>query len=91
MTQEEKIEDFEENILPNVKEEVLTILNYLDEKELPSAYSSCLQMYLANFMGFRAKPWDEQCADYGVEMDFDEIEEAIKKVKTLDTFVSEYS
>ena len=91
MTLEEKIEDFEENILPNIKEEVLTILNYFNQNELPSAYSSCVQMYLANFMGFAAKPWDEQCADYGVEMDFNEIEEAIKKVKTLDEFVSEYS
>jgi mannosyltransferase OCH1-like enzyme len=91
MTQEEKIDDFEENILPNIKEDILKIINYFEQHELPSAYSSCLQMYLANFMGFRAKLWDEHCSEYGVEIDFEAIEDSLKKVKTLDEFVSEYS
>ena len=91
MTQEEKIEDFEAHILPSIKEEVLKILNYFEQNKLPSAYSSALQMYIANFMALSAKPWDEHCPDYGIEMDFDEIDESIKKVKTLDVFVSEYS
>ena len=90
MTQEEKIEDFEAHILPSIKEEVLKILHYFEDNALPSAYSSALQMYLANFMGFVAKPWNEHCTEYGIEMDFPEIDESIQKVKTLDAFVCEY-
>ncbi len=91
MTNEEKIDDFETHILPSIKEDVLKVLNYFQTKDLPSAYASCLQMYLANFMGFRAKPWEEHCDDYGVTMDFPEIEDALKKIKTLDEFVAEFS
>ncbi len=90
MTEENKIEAFESNILPEIKEDVLWMIEYFESKKLPSAYSSCLQMYLANFMGLNAKPWDEHCADYGVEMDFEEIKDAIESVKSLDEYVEDF-
>ena len=91
MSQESKIEEFEHNILPSIREDVLKILEYFEQKELPSAYSSCLQMYLANFMGLSAKVWDEHCSDYGIEMDFEAINSAIENVKSLDEYVKDFS
>ena len=91
MSQESKIEEFEHNILPSIREDVLKILEYFEQKELPSAYSSCLQMYLANFMGLSAKAWDEHCSDYGIEMDFEAINSAIENVKSLDEYVTDFS
>ena len=91
MSQESKIEEFEYSILPSIREDVLKILEYFEQKELPSAYSSCLQMYLANFMGLSAKAWDEHCSDYGIEMDFEAINSAIENVKSLDEYVKDFS
>ena len=90
MTQEEKIDAFETQLLPEVKEDVLWVMEYFERKKLPSAYTSCLQMYLANFMGFSAKPWDEHCDGYGIKMDFKELEDAIEKIKGLDDYVEEF-
>ncbi len=90
MNDESKIEEFEKNILPTVKEDVLKIIEYFERKELPSAYSSCLQMYLANFMGLSAKMWDEHCDDYGIKIEFEEIDDAIEHVKKLDQYVKDY-
>ncbi len=91
MNDESKIEEFEKNILPTVKEDVLKIIEYFERKELPSAYSSCLQMYLANFMGLSAKVWDEHCDDYGIKIEFKEIDDAIERVKKLDQYVKDYN
>ena len=90
MTQEKKLEAFETQLLPEVKEEVVWVLEYFEEQNLPSAYASCVQMYLANFMHFAAKPWDEQCEAYGIQMDFKEIQEAIEKIKSLDEYVEDF-
>ena len=90
MTEEEKIDAFETQLLPEVKEDVLWMMEYFESKKLPSVYSSCLQMYLANFMGFNATSWDEHCEEYGIKMDFKEIEDAIEKVKSLDEYVEEF-
>ncbi len=91
MNDESKIEEFEKNILPTVKENVLEIIEYFERKELPSVYSSCLQMYLANFMGLSAKVWDEHCDDYGIKIEFKEIDDAIERVKKLDQYVKDYN
>ncbi len=90
MNDESKIEAFETNILPTVKEDVLEIIEYFESKELPSVYSSCVQMYLANFMGLRAKVWEEHCDDYGIKIEFKEIDDAIERVKKLDQYVKDY-
>ena len=91
MTEEDKIEEFETNILPTVKEDVLEIIEYFESKELPSVYSSCVQMYLANFMGLSAKVWDEHCNDYGIKIEFEEIDDALERVKKLDQYVKDYN
>ena len=90
MNDESKIEAFETNILPTVKEDVLEIIEYFERKELPSVYSSCVQMYLANFMGLSAKVWDEHCNDYGIKIEFEEINDALERVKKLDQYVKDY-
>ena len=91
MNDESKIEAFETNILPTVKEDVLEIIEYFESEELPSVYSSCVQMYLANFMGLSAKVWDEHCDDYGIKIEFKEIDDAIERVKKLDQYVKDYN
>ena len=90
MNEDSKIEAFETNILPTVKEDVLKIIEYFESKELPSVYSSCVQMYLANFMGLSAKVWDEHCDDYGIKIEFKEINDALERVKKLDQYVKDY-
>ena len=90
MNDESKIEAFETNILPTVKEDVLEIIEYFESKELPSVYSSCVQMYLANFMGLSANVWEEHCDDYGIKIEFKEIDDAIERVKKLDQYVKDY-
>ena len=91
MNEDSKIEAFETNILPTVKEDILEIIEYFESKELPSVYSSCVQMYLANFMGLSAKVWDEHCDDYGIKIEFKEIDDAIERVKKLDQYVKDYN
>lgn len=90
MIKESKIEEFENNILPTVKEDVLKITEYFENKKLPSVYSSCLQMYLINFIELNARKWKEHCEDYGVEIDFEEIKDAIENVKSLDSYVEDF-
>jgi len=90
MTQDDKIDAFEKNLLPALKEDVLWMMEYFESKKLPSVYGSCLQMYLANFMGFTAKTWDEHCENYGIKMDFEELSDAIENIKSLDEYVEEF-
>ena len=90
MTKEETIEAFEQELLPEIKEASVKILNYLEEKNLPSSYKVCLGSYLENFFSFNARPWKEHCEGYGVKMEFIEIQKELDVVCSLDEYVEEF-
>ena len=90
MTKEEKIEAFEQELLPQIKDACVTLVNHFEEKELPSSYSSCLGTYIENFITFQAKSWEEHCENYGVKMEFKEVEKELKIVRSLDEYVEEF-
>jgi len=41
-------------------------------------------------MGLSAKVWEEHCDDYGIKIEFEEIDDAIERVKKLDQYVKDY-
>jgi uncharacterized protein (DUF4213/DUF364 family) len=90
MTKEEKLDGFEKELLPDVKESITTLLEYFEEKQLPSAYTACLGTYFENFISFSAIKWDEHCENYGVKMEFPSVEESINKIKSLDVYVEDF-
>ncbi len=87
MTEEEKLKDFEERIIPPIQSSFVEVANFFEQENLSSAYLSALMGYLENFLTFNAKRWEEQCEEYGVTINFKEIDEALKKIRTLDEFV----
>jgi len=90
MTKEEKIEAFEQELLPQIKEACLSLVEFFEKKELSSSYSSCLGTYVENFITFNAKSWEEHCENYGVKMDFKELEKELETVRSLDEYVEEF-
>ena len=90
MTKEEKIEAFEQELLPQIKDACVRLVDYFEEKKLPSSYTSCLGTYIENFITFNAKSWEEHCKNYGVKMDFKEVEKELKIVSSLDEYVEEF-
>lgn len=90
MTEEEKLEGFEQELLPTVKDEYIKLMNYFEEKKLPSAYTACLGTYLENFMAFRAVTWNEHCENYGIKMDDIELQESLKNIQSLDIYVEDF-
>ena len=90
MTQEEKIEAFEQELLPQIKDACVTLVDYFESKNLPSSYSSCLGIYVENFITFNAKSWKEHCENYGVTMAFLEVEKELEIVSSLDEYVEEF-
>ena len=90
MTKEEKIESFEETLIPRVRNSFLELLDYFDTKELPSAYSACLGTYLEKFIAYNATEWDDHCESYGIKMEFAEVQDAIENIKSLDEYVEEF-
>ena len=90
MTEEEKLEGFEKELLPTVRDEYIELMAYFEEKNLPSAYTACLGTYLENFMGFRAVKWQEHCESYGIKMDKVELKEALEKIQSLDIYVEDF-
>ena len=90
MTKEEKIESFEETLIPRVRDSFIELMRYVETKELPSAYSACLGTYLEKFIAYNATSWDEHCESYGIKMEFLEIEDAVENIKSLDEYVEEF-
>jgi hypothetical protein len=90
MTQEEKIEAFEQELLPEIKDACVKLVNYFEAKNLPSSYTSCLGMYVENFITFNAKSWKKHCENYGVKMDFSEVQKELETVSSLDEYVEEF-
>ena len=90
MTKEEKIEAFEQELLPQIKDACVTLVNHFEAKALPSNYSSCLGTYIENFITFNAKNWEEHCESYGVKMEFKELEKELEIVSSLDEYVEEF-
>ena len=91
MTQEEKVEKFEQELLPKVKDAFVEVMNYIEEKKLPSAYVACLSSYIENFVTGKALKWSEHCEEYGVIMDFPELTDALEKIESLDEHVKEFA
>ena len=90
MTKEEKLEGFEQELLPPVKNAINMLLEYFEAKKLPSAYTACLGNYFENFISFHAVKWREHCENYGVKMDFPELREALENIESLDEYVEEF-
>jgi len=90
MTQKEKIEAFEQELLPQIKDACVKLVSYFEVKKLPSSYTSCLGMYVENFITFNAKIWKEHCENYGVKMDFLEVQKELETVSSLDEYVEEF-
>ena len=90
MTQEEKIEAFEQELLPEIKDACVKLVSYFETKSLPSSYTSCLGMYVENFITFNAKSWKDHCENYGVKMDFSEVQKELETVSSLDEYVEEF-
>ncbi len=90
MTQEARVEKFEQELLPKVKDAFIEVMNYIEEKKLPSAYAVCLSSYVENFVTGKALKWKEHCEEYGVEMDFAELKEALEKIESLDEHLKEF-
>ena len=90
MTEEERVEKFEHELLPKVKDAFVEVMNYIEEKKLPSAYVACLSSYIENFVIGKAIKWKEHCEEYGVRMDFSELTEALEKIESLDKYVKEF-
>ena len=91
MTQEAKVEKFEQELLPKVKDAFVEVMNYIEERELPSAYAVCLSSYVEKFVTGKALKWKEHCQEYGVEMNFKELKEALEKIESLDEHVKEFA
>jgi len=91
MTQEERVEKFEQELLPKVKDAFVEVKNYIEDKKLPSAYEVCLSSYVGNFITGKALKWSEHCEEYGVTMDFAELTDALEKIESLDEHVKEFA
>jgi len=90
MRKEEQLRKFEENLMPKIKDACLYLVDFFEDKELPSSYTACLGSYIENFLTFNAKSWEEHCQDYGVEMDFPEVAKEIETVRSLDEYIKEF-
>jgi len=90
MTEEEKLEGFEQELLPTVKDAYIELFNYFEENKFPSAYMACLGTYLENFMAFKAVKWNEHCENYGITMDAIALKESLEKIQSLDMYVEEF-
>ena len=90
MTQEARVEKFEQELLPKVKEAFVEVMNHIEEKKLPSAYVACLSSYVENFVTGKALKWSEHCEEYGVTMAFPELTDALEKIESLDAYVEEF-
>jgi hypothetical protein len=90
MTEEEKLDGFEKELLPSVRDEYIELMAYFEAKGFPSAYTACLGTYLENFMSFRAVKWKEHCENYGITMDKVDLKEALEKIQSLDMYVEDF-
>ena len=90
MTQEDRVEKFEQELLPKVKDAFVEVMNYIEEKRLASAYVACLSSYVENFVTGKALKWSEHCENYGVKMDFPELIAELEKIESLDEYVKEF-
>ena len=90
MTKEEKIESFEETLIPRVRDSFIELMAYFEAKKLPSAYSACLATYLEKFIAYNATEWDEHCESYGIKIEFFEVQDAVDNIKSLDEYVDEF-
>ena len=90
MTKEERLERFEIELLPKVKESISRLLEYFEVHKLSSAYTACLVSYFENFISLSAVKWDEHCENYGIKMEFPNLEEELDKIQSLDVYVEDF-